>query len=110
MRKAVERRKFVIRENEIDASVLESGQELGARLDAGDFTDEISASRSPQISSASLRCPPAEECGEETSRHLLHAARRRLIDHRPEDTQFLDGIDKLVKIDRLYDVRVHPEW
>src|ERR1017187_2522928 len=50
---------------------------------------------------------PAIESAEETS--LFHAARRRLVDHRPEDAEFLDRIDELVKIDRLYDIGVHPE-
>ena len=39
--KAVERRKFVIGENQVKSTVFKSGQELGARLDAGDFTDEM---------------------------------------------------------------------
>src|SRR6202048_4705335 len=39
--KAVEGRKFVIRENEVDSGVLKTGDELGARLNAGYFTDEM---------------------------------------------------------------------
>src|ERR1700676_2028108 len=39
--KAVERRKFVIRENEVDSGVLKTGHELGARLNAGYFTDKM---------------------------------------------------------------------
>src|ERR1700737_5130672 len=39
--KTVERRKLVIRENQVDSTVLESGQELGAGLDAGCFADEM---------------------------------------------------------------------
>src|ERR1700737_3583470 len=39
--KAVEGRKFVIRENEVDSGVLQTGDELGARLNAGYFTDEM---------------------------------------------------------------------
>src|ERR1700674_2045851 len=38
---AVEGRKLVIRENEVDSGVLETGDELGARLNAGYFTDEM---------------------------------------------------------------------
>ena len=44
-----------------------------------------------------------------SSRCLLHAARRRLIDDRPEHAEFLDRVDELVEIDRLYDIGVHPE-
>src|SRR6202795_832080 len=39
--KAVEGGKFVIRENEVDFGVLKTGHEIGARLNAGYFTDEI---------------------------------------------------------------------
>src|ERR1700716_1128231 len=39
--KAVEGRKFVIRENEVDAGVLKTGDKLRARLSANDFTVEI---------------------------------------------------------------------
>src|SRR5271168_306365 len=39
--KTVERRKCVIGENEVNSSVVESGHELGARLHADDFTDEM---------------------------------------------------------------------
>src|SRR6202158_1348679 len=39
--KAVEGRKFEIRENEVDSGVLKTGDELGARLSAGYFTDEM---------------------------------------------------------------------
>ena len=109
--KAVERRKLVVREDDIDVSVFQSGHELGASLDAGDFAERnVSASRSSlnELGVAWGR-PPATECGEETSQYLFHAARRRFIDHRPEDTQFLHGIDKLVKVDRLHDIGVHPE-
>jgi len=40
-RKAVERRKFVIGEDQIDIDVFKSGQELSAGLDAGYFADEM---------------------------------------------------------------------
>src|ERR1700688_768891 len=40
-RKAVEGRKFVIRENEVDSVVLETGDELVACLNADYFTDEM---------------------------------------------------------------------
>ena len=36
-----EGRKFVIRENEVDSGVLETRDELGARLNAGYFTDKM---------------------------------------------------------------------
>src|SRR3984893_7832835 len=39
--KAVEGRKLVIRENEVDSGVLKTGDELGARLNAGYFTDKL---------------------------------------------------------------------
>jgi hypothetical protein len=39
--KAVEGRKFVIRENEVDSGDLKTGDELGAGLNAGYFTDEM---------------------------------------------------------------------
>src|ERR1700738_3505886 len=39
--KAVEGRKFVICENEVDSGVLKTGDELGARLNAGYFKDEM---------------------------------------------------------------------
>jgi hypothetical protein len=39
--KAVERRERVIGENQIKSTVFKSGQEFGARLDAGYFTGEI---------------------------------------------------------------------
>jgi len=39
--KAVEGRELVIRENEVDSGVLKTGDELGARLNAGYFADEI---------------------------------------------------------------------
>src|SRR5947207_13689687 len=35
------RRKRVIGENQVDSTVFKSGLELGARLEAGDFADEI---------------------------------------------------------------------
>ena len=33
--------RLVIRENEVNSAVFKSGQELGARLDAGRFADEM---------------------------------------------------------------------
>src|SRR5260221_118941 len=50
------------------------------------------------------RRPPATKFGEDSSRSLLRATRRRLVDDPPEDAKFLDRIDELVKIDRLYDI------
>ena len=38
---AVERRKCVIGENQVNCTVFKSGHELGAGLDAGDFADEM---------------------------------------------------------------------
>src|SRR5271154_2414390 len=40
-RKTVEGRKLVIRENDVDSGVLETGDELGAGLNADYFTDEM---------------------------------------------------------------------
>src|ERR1700761_3364395 len=40
-RKAIEGRKLVIGENEVDSSVLKTGDELGTRLNAGYFADEM---------------------------------------------------------------------
>src|SRR5258708_26437051 len=45
-----------------------------------------------------------------SSRWLLQAARRRLVDDRPEHAEFLDRVDELMKVDGLYDVGVHPEY
>jgi len=39
--KAIEGRKSVIRENKVDSGVLKTGDELGARLNAGYFADEM---------------------------------------------------------------------
>src|SRR5260370_26910516 len=44
-----------------------------------------------------------------SSRWLLHAARRRLVDDSPEHAEFLDRVDVLIAVDGLYDVSVHPE-
>src|SRR6476646_7679624 len=38
-----------------------------------------------------------------------YAAWWRLVDDRPEDAQFFDGVDELVEINRLYDIGVDPE-
>ena len=40
-RKAVERRKLVVREDQVNVAILKRGDELGTRLNAGYFTDEI---------------------------------------------------------------------
>ena len=44
---AVERRKLVVRENQIKFIVFKRDQKLRARLDTGDFTDELIGFQEP---------------------------------------------------------------
>src|SRR5258708_7850479 len=55
-------------------------------------------------------CPPARESGVETSQSLPNAPWWGLIDDCPEYAKFFDGINKFVKINWLYNVRVHPKF
>src|SRR4051794_11281252 len=40
---------------------------------------------------------------------FFDASRRRLVDHRPEDPELLDGVDELVKVHGLHHVGVHTQ-
>src|SRR5258708_10118187 len=44
------------------------------------------------------RRPPATKFGEDSSRSLLHAARRGPVADRPEEVEFLYRIAKLIKL------------
>src|ERR1700722_1902715 len=53
--------------------------------------------------------PPATEFGGKTSFSLSNAARRGLVDDRPEGAELFDGIDKFVKVNGFHHIGVHAE-
>jgi hypothetical protein len=65
---AVERRKLVVREDDIDASVLESGHEFGARLDAGGFADDMLRFKEP-LNELCVACVVLQQEDVERRRH-----------------------------------------
>src|SRR5277367_2037332 len=67
-------------------------------------------SRRSPISSASVGSSSIERIRNGLCMSLPNAARRRLVDERPENAQFLDGIYKLMKIDRLHNIGIHAEF
>src|ERR1017187_7884156 len=69
-----------------------------------------SVSSRSRISSVSLGSSSIERIRNGDRMLLPHTSRRRLVDDCPENAQFLDGINKLMKVNRLYHVRVHSEF